>query len=239
MKPNVWLPVMIYTVLRFISGGAGIGWLKKWLWLPVEQYSYDALSTASHAHLMSLSSDFHDNKTSSDLTQAVHGGRSVTDLLETVCFQVLPMFIDLAVAFAYLWFYYGPYMGLLMAATAVTYLYVTTKLYSRRAAKRRDYITIYRKEWTIGQQSLDGWSTASLFNMIPYERRRYACAVKEHMQSKKDYEMSSQAIGAAQGLILSIGLLGALWIGVYQVINGGTVGKFTTLLVYWAQLQSK
>ncbi|KAF8865575.1 hypothetical protein BDZ45DRAFT_786840 [Acephala macrosclerotiorum] len=238
LKPNVWLPVMIYTVLRFISGGAGIGWLKKWLWLPVEQYSYDALSTASHAHLMSLSSDFHDNKTSSDLTQAVHGGRSVTDLLETVCFQVLPMFIDLAVAFAYLWFYYGPYMGLLMAATAVTYLYVTTKLYSRRAAKRRDYITIYRKEWTIGQQSLDGWSTASLFNMIPYERHRYACAVKEHMQSKKDYEMSSQAIGAAQGLILSVGLLGALWIGVYQVINGGTVGKFTTLLVYWAQLQS-
>ncbi|KUJ08051.1 uncharacterized protein LY89DRAFT_765501 [Mollisia scopiformis] len=238
-KPNVWIPVAVYALLRFVSGGAGIGWLKKWLWLPVEQYSYDALSTASHAHLMSLSSDFHDNKTSSDLTQAVHGGRSVTDLLETVCFQVLPMFIDLAVAFAFLWTLYGPYMGLLMASTAVTYLYVTTKLYSRRAAKRRDYITIYRKEWTIGQQSLDGWNTASLFNMIPYERHRYACAVKEHMSSKKDYEMSSQAIGAAQSLILSIGLLGALWLGVFQVVyRAESIGKFTTLLIYWAQLQS-
>jgi ABC-type transport system involved in Fe-S cluster assembly fused permease/ATPase subunit len=111
---------------------------------------------------MSLSSDFHDSKTSSDLTQAVHGGRSVADLLETVCFNVIPMFIDLAVAFAYLWILYGPYMGLMMAATAVTYLYVTTKLYSRRASKRREYVTIYRKEWTIGQQSLDGWNTASV-----------------------------------------------------------------------------
>lgn len=236
---QIWLPVAIYAALRFISGGAGIGWLKKWLWMPLEQYSYDALSTSSHAHLMSLSSDFHDNKTSSDLTQAVHGGRSVTELLDIVCFQLVPMFIDLAVAFGYLWTLYGPYMGLMMVATATSYLYITTKLYSRRAAIRRDYITIYRKEWTIGQQSLDGWNTASLFNMIPYERHRYSTAVKEHMGAKGSYEMSSQAIGATQALILTLGLLGALWLGVYQVAYGGqSVGKFTTLLVYWAQLQS-
>lgn len=189
---------------------------------------------------MSLSSDFHDTKTSSDLTQAITGGRSVSDLLETVCFQLLPMFIDLAVAFAFLWALYGPYMGLLMAATAITYLYVTTKLYSLRAAKRRDYITIYRREWTIGTQSLDGWGTASLFNMIPYEQHRYSCAVEDHMKAKKSYEMSSQAIGAAQGLILTIGLLGALWLGVFQVVyQNKSIGQFTTLLVYWAQLQSK
>lgn len=186
-----WLPIVIYAVLRFISGGACIGWLRKWLWMPLEQYSYDALSTASHAHLMSLSSDFHDSKTSSDLSQAVSGGRSVASLLETICFQVIPMFIDLAVAFGYLWSHFGPYMGLLMLFTVTSYLYITTKLVSMRAEKRRGYVTVYRKEWTIGQQSLDGWNTASvravrfgfdfsgltltqLFNMIPYERQRYA-----------------------------------------------------------------
>ena len=159
---SVFLPVVIYAVLLFANGGACIGWLRKWLWMPVEQYSYDALSTASHAHLMSLSSDFHDSKTSSDLTQAVHGGRSVSDLLETVCFQVIPMFIDLSVAFAYLWTLFGPYMGFIMAVTVISYLYITTKLVAVRAEKRRDYVTVYRKEWTVGQQSLDGWSTASV-----------------------------------------------------------------------------
>jgi ABC-type transport system involved in Fe-S cluster assembly fused permease/ATPase subunit len=236
---NIWFPVLIYTVLLFVSGGACIGWIRKWLWMPLEQYSYDALSTASHSHLMSLSSDFHDNKTSSDLSQAVHGGRSVADLLDTVCFQVVPMFIDLAVAFAYLWSLFGPYMGLIMAATVTSYLYITTKLVALRADKRRDFITIYRKEWTVGQQSLDGWSTASLFNMIPYERHRYACAVKDHMKAKRTYEMSSQAITASQGLVMTFGLLAALWLGVWQVADGvQSVGKFTTLLVYWAQLQS-
>ncbi|KAG0649532.1 Adenosinetriphosphatase [Hyphodiscus hymeniophilus] len=235
---NIWLPVICYAVLLFASSGACIGWLRKWLWMPLEQYSYDALSTASHAHILSLSSDFHDSKTSSDLTQAVSGGRSVADLLETVCFQVIPMFIDLAVAFTYLWSFFGPYMGFIMAVTAISYLYITTKLVAVRAEKRREYVTVYRREWTVGQQSLDGWGTASLFNMIPYERHRYACAVKEHMQVKRAYELSSQSIGAAQGLVMTFGLLGALFLGVYQVSNGQSIGKFTTLLVYWAQLQS-
>lgn len=65
-------------------------------------------------------------------------------------------------------------------------------------------------------------------------------AVKEHMQVKRSYELSSQSIGAAQGLVMTFGLLGALFLGVYQVVNKQqSIGRFTTLLVYWAQLQSK
>ncbi|PBP22523.1 hypothetical protein BUE80_DR006542, partial [Diplocarpon rosae] len=236
---KIWLPIAIYAFLRFISGGAGIGWFRTWLWMPLEQYSYDALSTASHAHLMSLSCDFHDNKISSDVAQAVHGGRSISDLLDLVCFQVVPMFIDLVVAFAYLWILFGAYVGLMMVLTAATYIYITTKLYSRRAQIRRDYIALYRKEYTIGQQSLDGWSNASLFNMIPYERSRYSGAVKEHMKFKGDYETSYHFISACQALILTFGLLGALWLGAYQVAyQDQSVGRFATLLVYWGQLES-
>lgn len=65
-------------------------------------------------------------------------------------------------------------------------------------------------------------------------------AVKEHMKAKRSYELSSQSIGAAQGLVMTMGLLGALYLGIYQVSIGvQTIGKFTTLLVYWAQLQGK
>ena len=61
------------------------------------------------------------------------------------------------------------------------------------------------------------------------------------MQAKRSYELSSQSIGAAQGLVMTFGLLGALFLGVYQVIydENTTIGKFTTLLVLWAQLQSE
>jgi ABC-type transport system involved in Fe-S cluster assembly fused permease/ATPase subunit len=167
---NIWLPGLIYAVLLFINGGAGIDWIRKWLWLPLEQYSYAAISTASQAHMLSLSSDFHDSKTTSDLMQAITGGRSVTYLLETICFQVVPMFIDLAIAFAYLWSLFGPFMGLILAATFFSYLYITTKLVAMRAENRRQYVAGFRKEWTIGHQSLEGWNTASVgfFNVADH-----------------------------------------------------------------------
>lgn len=61
------------------------------------------------------------------------------------------------------------------------------------------------------------------------------------MQVKRSYELSSQSIGAAQGLVMTFGLLAALFLGVYQVAVTGdaSIGRFTTLLVYWAQLQSE
>lgn len=105
---NIWLPVLSYAVLRFVNGGACIGWLRKWLWLPLEQHSYRAFSTVAHSHIMNLSSDFHDSKVSSDLMHAAHGGRMVTELLESICFQIVPMFIDLTIAFGYLWFLLAP-----------------------------------------------------------------------------------------------------------------------------------
>ncbi|TVY23227.1 Heavy metal tolerance protein [Lachnellula hyalina] len=234
---QIWVAITVYAVLRFISSGGCIGWIQRWLWIPVEQYSYNALNTASHAHIMDLSSDFHDNKSSSDIIQAMRGGSSIADLLELVCFQVLPMFIDLAIAVAYLWSIFGPYMGLMIAATAISYLYVTTKLVSLRAPKRRDYITVSRKEWTVGYGSLDGWVTASLFNMIPHEKQKYSSAVKSHLKSRRIFEMSSQTIIFSQGVIMGLGLFGALILGGFQVATGEvSVGRFTTLLVYWAQL---
>jgi len=50
--------------------------------------------------------------------------------------------------------------------------------------------------------------------------------------------MSALVIGAIQGLIMTVGLLGALFIGFYQIKHEHqSVGKFTTLIGYWAQLQ--
>jgi hypothetical protein len=49
---NVWLEVALYAVLLFANGGACIGWLRKWLWMPVEQYSYDGMFPFNPAFLI-------------------------------------------------------------------------------------------------------------------------------------------------------------------------------------------
>ncbi|PQE25948.1 abc transporter protein [Rutstroemia sp. NJR-2017a BBW] len=242
---SFWIPILVYSALRFIAGGACLNTIRKWLWLPLEQYAYHTLSAKAHAHVMSLSSDFHDAKSSSEVFQAVSGGRSVRELLDMACFQITPMFIDLAVAFVYFGAY-GPYMFLVLAVTSITYLYVTAKMIAMRADHRRDLIIHTRKEWTVGQESLDGWTTASLFNMIDYEADRYSTGatplcfqpLNAYLKSSKSYDIFSRLTSLAQGFILACGLTGVLCLGAWQVAyEGQSVGSFTTLLMFWAQLQ--
>lgn len=133
----------------------------------------DALSVASHAHVMSLSSDFHDAKTTSELSQAIHGGKSVLSLVELVCFEVLPMFIDLSLAFLLFWSLYGPYMGLLVTTVSAMYMYTTSKMIAMRSELRRQYIIHFRKEWSAAQSSIDGWVTASVSAIYS---ARFPCA---------------------------------------------------------------
>lgn len=60
------------------------------------------------------------------------------------------------------------------------------------------------------------------------------------MASQVSYEMSTQALGAVQGAITTLGLIGALCLGVWQVSRQNkSIGNLTTLLAYWAQLQSE
>jgi ABC-type transport system involved in Fe-S cluster assembly fused permease/ATPase subunit len=159
---GAWIAVAVYAALTFANSGACIGWLQFWLWQPVEDYSYNALNTAAYSHVMNLSCDFHEAKEPSEIHQAVLQGRSITGLVDTICFQLIPMFIDLILVFAFLYYLFGPYMALNLAITTLFYLYTTTKLVKITQARRRDYILFWRKEWRSAHNSLDNWRVASV-----------------------------------------------------------------------------
>jgi ABC-type multidrug transport system fused ATPase/permease subunit len=58
------------------------------------------------------------------------------------------------------------------------------------------------------------------------------------MRSKKSYEMSTQMIAAVQGMVLTAGFLGALFLGAYQVLHGEkSIGDAILLITYFGQLQ--
>jgi ABC-type transport system involved in Fe-S cluster assembly fused permease/ATPase subunit len=58
------------------------------------------------------------------------------------------------------------------------------------------------------------------------------------MESEKTYKFAVKLISAAQGLILTLGLLGGCFLAVYQVMNKiRSPGDFVVLLAYWAQLR--
>jgi len=87
---------------------------------------------------MSLSYDFHSNKKTGEIWSSITQGRAVNGFIETILFQVIPMLVDLCVAFAYFFILFDAYMALIVAVVSVVYLWVTAKLSAMRNDIRRD-----------------------------------------------------------------------------------------------------
>ncbi|KAI1774993.1 hypothetical protein F4818DRAFT_448631 [Hypoxylon cercidicola] len=236
---NPWIQVAIFAGLRLLASEAGISLLRQMLWLPVEYYSEEALTVAAYSHIMNLSSEFHDSKSSSDLIVAISNGTSISNMLESICFQALPMMIDLVVAFTYLSTKFGPYEGFITIATGSAFIQTATHIISSFKEKRKKMVKTYFEEHYIRQAGIQGWQTVSAFNQVPYEERRYGAAVQAHIEAAKSLYKSYFIGHAFQYLILLAGLLAGAFLAVYQITNGeATAGDFVMLLTYWAQLTS-
>ena len=132
-----WLAVLIFAVLRVASSDAGIQLLRLWLWVPVEYYSHDALTRAAYSHIIHLSADFHDSKSSSDIMLAINCGHSVSNVVENVFLQALPMLVDMCVALVYLSVILGPYEGFVTLATATSFFILARRSIAQSKALRR------------------------------------------------------------------------------------------------------
>jgi ABC-type transport system involved in Fe-S cluster assembly fused permease/ATPase subunit len=234
---NPWIQVLIFAGLKLVASEAGLSLLRQWLWIPVEYYSFDAISTAAYSHVLNLSSDFHDSKSSSDIMMAIQSGQSVSNILESICFRAVPMLIDMVVAFFYLSFELGPYEGFITVATASAFLYIATRMISKLKSARKNEVSAWFREHYVRQAGIQGWSTVACFNQIGHEEGRYSVAVKERVSTSQKVYFGYVVAYAFQFLVLLSGLLAGAFLAVYRVTHGqATAGTFTMLLTYWAQL---
>lgn len=137
---NPWIEVLVFASLRLAASEAGVNLIRSMLWLPVEYYGEEAISVAAYNHVMNLSADFHDSKTSSDLIVAISHGTAISRMLESICFQAVPMMIDLVVAFIYLSVKFGPYEGFITIATGIAFIQAATHLIARFSEKRKKMV---------------------------------------------------------------------------------------------------
>ncbi|KAJ8123696.1 hypothetical protein ONZ43_g414 [Nemania bipapillata] len=238
-RESPWVQVMIFAILRVLSSEAGLPLIRHLLWMPVEYYAHEALSVAAYSHVMNLSSEFHDSQSSSDIQVAISNGYHITNLLESICFQAIPMVIDLVVAFTYLSVKFGPYEGFITLATGMAFIQSAAQLISRFKEKRKKVVSTYFEEHYTRQAGIQGWYTVSAFNQVPYEEGRYSKAVKSQVVAYKSIYMGYLVGQAFQYLILTAGLLAGAFLAVYQITEKrATPGDFVMLLTYWSQLTS-
>ncbi|KKY38326.1 putative heavy metal tolerance protein [Diaporthe ampelina] len=202
-----WIQVLIFAGLKLSASEAGISLLRRRLWMPVEFYADRAITEAAHSHVMNLDANFHDTQSLSDVLVAIQNGQSISNMLETICFEALPNLIDLVVAFIYLTFKFGPYEGLITISTSIVFLYISTTVIARLRSARETEISAYFEEHYVLQSGISGWTTVSSFNQVQYEENRYSSAVQDRISKQKVVWVGYYAAHAFQYLVLLGGLL--------------------------------
>lgn len=236
---NPWLSVIIFAALRLAASESGIELVRQWLWVPVKYYSHDALTRAAYSHMMHLSADFHDSKSSSDMMMAIYGGSAVSNVIENVFLYAVPMLIDMGVAVVYLSITFGPYEGLITVATGIFFLLIASRLVANSKAASRNRVNALYEEHYVRQSGFLGWQTVSAFNQIGYEDNRHANAVTNRWLREQQYVLGWYISIGFQTLVLTSGLLASAFLAVYRIrVGHATAGQFAMLLMYWAQLTS-
>ncbi|RMZ81931.1 hypothetical protein DV738_g2011, partial [Chaetothyriales sp. CBS 135597] len=235
-----WLYILLYVVFRWLQGSQGIlSAARTILWIPVEQYSYRAISTAAFEHVHGLSAEFHTGKRTGELISALNKGSAINSFLELVTFSVGPMIFDLVVAVVYLTISFDIYLGLVVAITTVLYIYITIRLASWRVKLRRDYVNADREMEAVKNDSLHSWDTVKYFNAEGYEFGRYRASIKTMQKFEYWVQVTLAYMNTVQGALFMLALLIACFIEAYQVATGyQTVGRFVMLITYMAQLQA-
>ena len=138
--------VLLWIVYRWLDSSV-VSQIKYMLWLPVEKYAVGSLQKAAYNQVMGLSRDFHTEKRSGELYTSIRQGDSLTSMVEMILFKVVPMLVDLGIAFVYLCWIFGPYMALIVAATTMVFAWTSAYFIDRQTEPRRRQIGLCRKEF--------------------------------------------------------------------------------------------
>lgn len=235
-----WLYIALYVMFKWLQGSQGIlSAARTIMWIPVEQYSYRAISTAAFEHVHGLSAEFHTGKRTGELISALNKGSAINSFLELVTFSVGPMIFDLVVAVVYLTVYFDLYLGLVVCITTVAYIYVTIRLASWRVKLRREYVNADREMEAVKNDSLHAWDTVKYFNAEAYEFGRYRTSIVVMQGFEYWVQVTLAFLNTVQGALFMLALLSACFIEAYQVAQGyESVGRFVILISYMAQLQA-
>ncbi|KAI9882459.1 MAG: SEA (Seh1-associated) complex subunit [Watsoniomyces obsoletus] len=237
--PVPWMYICVFALYKLLQGGSGLlGALRSYLWIPIGQYSYQALSTSAFEHVHGLSLDFHLGKKTGEVLSALSKGNSINTFLEQVTFQVVPMLIDLALAIGYFLIVFDAYYALVVAIVTFCYMYLTIRMAQWRADIRRNMVNASRDEDAVKNDSMVSYETVKYFNAEAYEFERYRNAVRKYQQAEYKVLFSLNIMNVAQNTVFTLGLLITCFIAAYQVTTGQRkVGRFVSLLTYMAQLQ--
>jgi ABC-type transport system involved in Fe-S cluster assembly fused permease/ATPase subunit len=234
-----WKDVLLWIFYTWFGSSAGFGLVKSISLASLENYWYIQLRTLAFNHVMDLSMDFHSSKDSGEVLKSVEQAESLNQLIELIFFQIGPVFIDMFVALGYITHLFDVYLAFVVIVVGIVYTWMGITLTARNQSNRRSYVEKDRYENKTLYESVSNWESVSYFNRVPHEQERYKGAIHSTLSAWMSYIVTFFFSYAAQSLVMTLGLLTASFLAIYQITSGQKpVGNFVTLVMYWSTMMS-
>jgi len=232
-----WKEFLIWQGLRVLGGRSGYTIITDLAKYQVQLYSSVRISELAFKHVMGLSMAFHSNKDTGEILRSVQQAQALTDLIDLALFSIAPVVFDLAIALGFTTYLFNAYAAFILVFAGVVYVYLGIRFTEWIRPKRQNYRDKDRTQFNTLTRSVGNWETVSYFNRGQYEEKRFQDTNKASVNAETEYMVCSELSWAAQSLVMTLSMMAASFLAVYQISMGEKpVGHFVTLLFYWEEL---
>ncbi len=154
-----WREIVWYLLYRLVKSSVCIGFLEDLAWLPIDQGISRTLDEKTFDHVMSLSTDYHENERAGGVHHALSQTSSINHLIRVCLFYVGPSIIDMLVAVVYLYTLFGPYMGLIAGSMGILYFWLNSLFDSMKDEMLRKLTESGRHQSNVLHEAISSWFT--------------------------------------------------------------------------------
>ncbi len=212
--------------------------LRDIVFVRVAQHAIHDVGLQTFRHLHRLAMRFHLDRQTGGLSRAIERGTTgIDDLLYYVLFQIFPTILELLMVCAVVWGLYDFTYALVILVTIVTYVAFTLAVTQWRIQYRRHMVDAETEANSKAVDSLLNYETVKYFGNEEHEARRFDVALTRYEKAAVISATTLAFLNFGQGLIISVGLIGVMWMAAAGVVQGTmTVGDFVLVNLYLIQL---
>ena len=195
------------------------------------------LTLALFKHLHTLSMRFHYERRTGAIINAIERAKhGLNDVFTGVFLYILPTVVELCMAIAVLWFFYGPLYGFVLFGVLCAYVAFTIPAMAWSVNAQR---LSNDEELRAGSRVVDSllnYETVQYFNNQEYEYEQCDTVLRSRENAATRKLVSSQVVYAGQGIIVGIGLIILTMLSGKAILNGTMdVSDFVLLNGYLLQ----
>lgn len=165
------------------------------------------------------------------------GTSSIGSLLSYLAFNIMPVFVDIALAVLYFSLAFDPLIALIVFSTMAFYIFFTILITEWRTKFRREMNDLDTSSKGRATDSLLNFETVKYFGNEKWEVQEYEKSILKYQVADWKSSSSLNLLNTAQNVVITLGLLSGLLICARRVQDHVlSVGDFVGFIAYLLQL---